>query len=150
MTTAAAAPEPVFVDTNVLVYANVISAPLRAAAQARLQSLIGAGVELWTSRQVLREYCAVLSRPQWFSVPVAAPAIDADLVRFEAAFRIAEDGPAIFLRLRALLLAIPVGGKQVHDANIVATMQAHGLRQLLTHNTSDFTRFVPAVSLLPL
>ena len=33
------------------------------------------------------------------------------------------------------------GGKQVHDANIVATMIAHGETRLLTFNESDFRRF---------
>lgn len=34
------------------------------------------------------------------------------------------------------------GGKQVHDANIVATMLAYGVPALLTHNGRDFERFV--------
>ena len=33
------------------------------------------------------------------------------------------------------------GGRQVHDANIVATMLAHGERRLLTFNEADFRRF---------
>lgn len=31
--------------------------------------------------------------------------------------------------------------EQVHDANIVATMQAYDIPALLTHNTKDFERF---------
>lgn len=34
----------------------------------------------------------------------------------------------------------PMSGKQVHDANIVATMQANGISRLLTLNPVDFTR----------
>jgi predicted nucleic acid-binding protein len=52
--------------------------------------------------------------------------------------------------LIALLLSISVGGKQVHDANIVATMQAHGLRRLLTYNTADFARFAHLIQVEPL
>lgn len=37
------------------------------------------------------------------------------------------------------------GGKQVHDANIVATMLAHGEARLLTFNAADFRRFVPLI-----
>ena len=33
------------------------------------------------------------------------------------------------------------GGKQTHDANIVATMLAHGETRLLTFNAADFRRF---------
>ena len=35
----------------------------------------------------------------------------------------------------------PIGGKQVHDANIVATMLVYGIPCLLTHNARDFERF---------
>jgi predicted nucleic acid-binding protein len=40
----------------------------------------------------------------------------------------------------------------VHDANIVATMEAHGLRRLLTFSEADFRRFASdeAVELVPL
>jgi len=34
-----------------------------------------------------------------------------------------------------------IGGKQVHGANIVATMLAYGIPSLLTHNVKDFQRF---------
>jgi len=33
------------------------------------------------------------------------------------------------------------GGRQVHDANIVATMLTHGETELLTFNEVDFRRF---------
>jgi hypothetical protein len=38
----------------------------------------------------------------------------------------------------------------VHDANIVATMQVYGIRQLLTHNADDFTRFSAFITVVPL
>ncbi len=49
------ADDPAFVDTNVLVYANNVRAPLHHQAQSTLTRLIGTGAELWISRQVLRE-----------------------------------------------------------------------------------------------
>src|SRR5437588_3654478 len=64
---AISAGERVFVDTKVLVHASAISSPLHQAADRELQAVRGAQAELWTSRQVLREYVAVLSRPQSFS-----------------------------------------------------------------------------------
>jgi predicted nucleic acid-binding protein len=45
---------------------------------------------------------------------------------------------------------IPTGGKQIHDANIVATMLAHGIPRLLTHNVGDFRRFSTLIEILPL
>ena len=150
MTTAVAAPDPVFVDTNVLVYANVATSPLYSPAQAALRSLVAAGTELWLSRQILREYLATLSRPQTFSAPIAANVLTGDVLRFQAQYRIAEDGPTVTANLLTLLGTIPLGGKQVHDANIVATMQAHGVSRLLTHNTTDFARFASLIRVEPL
>jgi predicted nucleic acid-binding protein len=39
---------------------------------------------------------------------------------------------------------------EVHDANIVATMQVYGVRHLLTHNTADFARFSHLITVVPL
>jgi hypothetical protein len=38
----------------------------------------------------------------------------------------------------------------VPDPVSVATMPAHGLRQLLTHNTADFARFGALIQVEPL
>jgi hypothetical protein len=70
--------------------------------------------------------------------------------RFERQFRVAEDGPAVTINLLNLLKTIAIGGKQVHDANIVSTMEAHGLRHLLTHNVADFHRFASRIVVIPL
>ncbi len=43
---------------------------------------------------------------------------------------------------------IDVGGKQIHDANIVATMLAYGERRLLTFNVADFRRYVDHIELV--
>jgi hypothetical protein len=42
---------------------------------------------------------------------------------------------------------VPLGRRQVHDANIVASMLAHGETRLLTFNAADFTRFQPRIEL---
>ena len=68
---ATTAADPVFVDTNVLVYANTVRSPLHIRAQLALQDLSASAIPLWISRQILREYLATLSRPQTFSAPVS-------------------------------------------------------------------------------
>jgi predicted nucleic acid-binding protein len=57
----------VFVDTNILIYANVTAAPEHLPAQARYDDLAKLGAELWVSRQVFREYLAALTRSQTFT-----------------------------------------------------------------------------------
>jgi predicted nucleic acid-binding protein len=51
----------VFVDANLLVYATFNHFSWHAAARARLTALIDASLN--TSRQVLREFLAVTTRP---------------------------------------------------------------------------------------
>src|SRR5208337_303105 len=79
---ATTADDPVFVDTNVLVYANTVRSPLHIRAQLALQDLSASAIPLWISRQIRREYLATLSRPQTFSAPVAPAALVAVVVCF--------------------------------------------------------------------
>ncbi len=53
-------------------------------------------------------------------------------------------------RLLALVQAVPMGGKQIHDANLVASMQAYGIPRLLTNNVADFKRFGPWITVVPM
>ena len=130
-----------FVDTNVLVYANVDAAPLHQAALSALTAAHDAGRTIWISRQVLREFAAVRSRPQTFA-EAAKPEIVIERLRyFEHTFQVADESAAVTDTLCQLMATIPIGGKQVHDANLVATMIVHGIPALLTHNVKDFERF---------
>jgi predicted nucleic acid-binding protein len=140
----------VFLDTNVLVFSNATQAPLHQTARQAIQRLDVAENEIWISRQVLREYLATLSRPQQFSKPQPAEVLAADVHYFQSHFCVAEDNPSVTERLLELMQQFSVGGKQVHDANIVATMLTHNIPALLTHNTDDFNRFVPLITVLSL
>jgi predicted nucleic acid-binding protein len=71
------------VDTNVLVDANVASAPLHTHAGTTLLNLESAAVALWISRQGLREYLATLSRPQTFTNPLSPAVPAADITRLK-------------------------------------------------------------------
>jgi predicted nucleic acid-binding protein len=53
-------------------------------------------------------------------------------------------------RLQGLLVDVECKGKQVHDANVVATMLAHGVGTVVTMNVADFARFERYVSLVEL
>lgn len=135
------AAEPVFVDTNVLIYASRPGASEHAAAQAMLGRMRQEGRALWLSQQVPREYLAASTRPQRFGPALPMAAAIADTERFRTGFNIAEDSAGVSNRLLELLSLHSGGGKQVHDANIVATMLAHGLTRLLMFNGPDFHRF---------
>jgi len=99
---------------------------------------------------VLREYLAALSRPQPFTRRRPVTTLVERARYFESRFRVAEDGPQVTTQLLALMEQAPIGGKQVHDANIVATMLVYGVRRVLTANPSDFARFAALVTVAPL
>ena len=137
-----------FVDTNVLVKARILEAPDHDIARASLERAFEEPEPLRISRQVLREYLAVVTRPQTW--PVALEREDAlnDVERLVAVFAVLEDGPVVTDWLVSLCRQVAVGGRQIHDANIVATMLAHGERRLLTFNAADFRRYGDRIELV--
>ncbi len=141
---------PVFVDTNVLVYTTQLRSPWHLIARQTLGQLYAGDGELWISRQVLREYLAVLTRSRQSLRPPPVAVLIADVHHFMRRFHIAEDGPAVTERLLALVGQHAVAGNQVHDANIVATMLTYDIHHILTHNIADFSRFSDLVTVLPL
>ena len=143
--------EALFVDTNVLVHAFTRESPRHAVALATLQAAEGQDAVLWVSRQVIREYVAVLSGPQGFlPARLSGATLRAQAERLERRFRVADEGSDVTRHLLGLIERWDIGGKQVHDANIVATMLAHGIHRLLTENVDDFKRFGELVELVRL
>ncbi len=140
----------IFLDTNVLVFSKAVRAPLHEIARQAIEEQYAAGAEVWVSRQVLREYLATLSRPQTFSNPQPPDILVADVRYFKSHFFIAEDTSQVTERLLDLIQRVPIGGKQIHDANIVATMLTYDIPTLLTNNTDDFKRFSHLITVLPL
>ena len=55
---------PMFIDTNVLVQSRVLGAPGHDAARASLERAFRNPEPLRISRQIMREYLAVVTRPQ--------------------------------------------------------------------------------------
>jgi predicted nucleic acid-binding protein len=133
--------DSLFVDTNVLVYANQLRSPRHAVADGLLRQAGADGVELWISGQIIREYLAAITRPQ-AGIETTPMSVAVERARFFLQrFQLAEDGPRVRARLLDLLATHRLAGKQVHDANLAATMLVNGIRRLLTFNVADFRRF---------
>ena len=96
----------------------------------------------------MREYLATLTRPQTWRVTITREEALEEVVRMAQEFQVLEDGPAVTETLIRLCREVSVGGRQIHDANIVATMLAHGERRLLTFNATDFRRFGERIDLV--
>ena len=140
----------VFVDTNILIYANVPASPFCTQARKRLTEMEAAGVDLWISRQTIREYLVIMSRPGTLTPPVPIEDLISDVERLAEGFIVADEHAGTTAQLLNLLAHTTVAGKQVHDANIVATMLVNSVPRLLTHNIADFKRFEPKIQVEPL
>ena len=137
-----------FVDTNVFVNSRIPDAPDHDAARARLEQALRGREPLRISRQIVREYLAVVTRPQTWAAGITREDAMDDARRLLDSFEILEDGPVVSEALIALCREVAVGGAQIHDANIVATMLAHGESRLLTFNVSDFRRYGDRIELV--
>ena len=99
---------------------------------------------------MVREYLAVVTRQQLTAPGLPMATAIADIRRFQSTFEVAPDDSSVVETLLELLAASPASGKQVHDANLVATIIVNDIKRLLTCNVSDFKRFVPTIELEPL
>ncbi|HJW74109.1 MAG TPA: TA system VapC family ribonuclease toxin [Thermoleophilia bacterium] len=141
------AADPVFLDTNILVAASVAEHPSHLAAVALLDKLTAEQAPLCISPQVCREFLVVLTRMpvsgRAFTVAEALEALDT----WRSACVVVEEGAAVLVELLALVRDRQVRGKQVHDANIVATMRSKGITRLATLNAGDFERHEDDISI---
>jgi len=141
----------VFVDTNVLLAATEPRRADHEAAKRVLDDWPKRGVRLCTSEQILREYLVVATRPvevNGLGLNVANARENVAAIR--ARMRFLEETFSVFARLQALLGSVDCSGKQVHDANVVATALTHDVESLVTANVDDFLRFDNFVQVLAL
>ena len=139
-----------FVDANVLVFAANPLSRWHAAAVTQLGAARQDGISLIVNPQVVREFVVAATRPAPGTSPPPVGPVFENVRRIRTGFVVLDENTATIDRLVELLKAIPTYGKQVHDANIVATMLTYGVSTLLTHNTADFVRFNSLIRIVPL
>lgn len=100
---------------------------------------------MWISRQLIREYLATLARPRT-GIAVADLTIAVRL--FVQRFHVADETTVVTEHLLTLLNN--GASTQIHDTNIVATMQTIGVKQLLTNNPADFAPFAALITVIRL
>ena len=141
----------VLVDTNVLLSATAPHRPLHRAALVVLNDWPNQGLVLATSSQVLREYLAVATRPA--AVNGLGLGVDdalANITAFRGRMRLLVDSEPSWDRLRTLVATYGCLGKQVHDANVVATALTAGVARMVTANVGDFKRFATEIEVTDL
>lgn len=139
-----------FIDTNILIYASDSKSPWHKKADEELKKAISGGIALFISPQVLREYLSVATRSVTHKKAIPWEKIRSNHLRFQQVFKVLPEDIAIADKLGELVYKYHVSGKQVHDANIVATMIVHGIQSILTNNVDDFKRYEGLIKIVPL
>ena len=140
----------VLVDTNVILRFTQNANPGHAVARSALTQLSTSGHELCLVPQSIYEYWVVATRPvavNGFGMLVANA--DQQIHELLQHFTLLQDERGIYSRWHGLVVTYNVQGKQAHDTRLVAAMERHGVRYLLTFNTSDFARFPKIVAHSP-
>ena len=138
----------VFADTNVFLRANIMSIEGYEACDTLIKRYWSEGAEVWISGQVIREFIVQVTHPKTMKTPLLIRDVVEMLNTVIPLFRVADETPAVRAELLNLLKAYPTAGKQVHDANLVATMLAYKIDTLLTLNTDDLKRFSDKIKLI--
>lgn len=128
-------------DTNSLArLANTVDAHYVIAERA-VRELHQRGEELYVTAQNLIEFRNMATRPKTVN-GLGLSVVDAEVKAavFEGAFPLLSETPDMYPAWKALVGALGVIGKQVHDARLVAVCLVHKVTHLLTFNVSHFTR----------
>lgn len=131
-----------FVDTNILLAATDAKREQHGRALELLKQAYAGNCGLYTSGQVFREYLVVATRPiesNGLGLKIA-DALE-NVEQLGRCIDLLEENSNVSRRLRSMLRSHDVSGKRIHDANIVATMLTHGLKNLITDNRADFEAF---------
>jgi len=139
-----------FVDTNILLRASIQSLPLHSESLALIEHYRSSGFEFWISTQVIREFLVQVTRQQSGKALLLSEEITHTLTAWNVLFGIAEDSKSVYNKLLKLIQVVSIGGKQIHDANIVATMLVNNIGTLLTQNLADMRRFEPYIQIATL
>jgi len=146
-----AAPRQVMLDTNVFLAATDEGRAEHRDALTVLNDWAAGHTSLCTSGQVLREYLAVATRPaERNGLGLHLPDALANVRAIRERTTLLGEDSRVADRLCGLLADVECRGKQVHDANLVATMLVHGIAAVVTMNLEDFIPFEGHVSLIRL
>jgi predicted nucleic acid-binding protein len=129
------------IDTSILVrLANTVDARYTVATGAVLE-LHRRGEVIHMTPQVLIEFRNVATRPVAVNgLGLSAAIAETHAAVFEAKFPLLAEMPDIYPAWKALVAALGVIGKQVHDARLVAVCHVHSVTHLLTFNVAHFAR----------
>ena len=130
------------IDTNVLVFAEIISSPQHARAREVLRSL-GEGAAAWAIPwPCVYEFLRVVTHPRVYHPPVPMDVALRDLraVLGSPSLILLAETPRHAELMDAVVRDSGVAGNLIHDAHIAALCLEHGVTEIITGDR-DFRRF---------
>jgi predicted nucleic acid-binding protein len=128
------------IDTSVLArLANTADTQYTTADRAVIE-LHQRGEVVHVTPQNLIEFRNLATRPKAVN-GLGMPAVEAEAKAavFEGTFPLLTETPAVYTAWKALVGALGIIGKRVHDAWLVADCHVHAVPHVLTFNVSHFT-----------
>jgi predicted nucleic acid-binding protein len=142
---------PILLDTGILLRVLHRDDPRHQDVRAAVKRLQAGGEQLVTTLQNISEFWNVCTRPS-----SARGGLGLTLDQAEKRLRLLErltvilSEPAnLYATWRSIVVTHRVLGVQVHDAKLVAAMQLHNIKQILTLNPVDFTRYSTVSTITP-
>jgi predicted nucleic acid-binding protein len=127
------------VDTSILARLANTSDALHAVAARAVLELHQRGEVLHLTAQNLIEFRNLATRPKAVNgLGLSVTEAEAKSAVFEGKFPLLAETPDIYPAWKAIVGALGVIGKRVHDARLVAVCHVHGVPQLLTFNVAHF------------
>lgn len=132
----------VFLDTNVLLSATDTSRPRHNQARNVFKASLDTGFHLAISGQIIREYLVVATRePEENGLGLSPEDAVSNIETFTKRTAMIEESEEVSDYLSDMVSKYNLTGKQIHDANIAATMKTSSIQLLITENSEDFKEF---------
>lgn len=130
------------VDTNILLRLTRRSDPQHEIIRAALTKLASDRCQLHFTHQNIAELWNVMTRPVVRNgFGLTASDADREVRAIETGMSLLPENEAVYRTWRRIVVTSGVSGVQVHDARLAAVMEVNGVRNILTLNTADFSRF---------
>jgi len=130
------------VDTNVLLRRTQPDHEHHSAAVESVARFLGADEPVYFTLQNITEFWNVATRPIGNNGPGFSPAAPlAEVNQIERVLILLEDSPLVYREWKRLVVEHRITGVRVHDARLVAIMNVHRVRRILTFDRDDFSTF---------
>ncbi len=138
------------IDTSILVRTLQPHHPFCSLANGAIDQLRLEGHPLHLVPQNFMELWVVATRPfDLNGLGLQLGAVLAEFARLESFFTVLPEAEDVYPAWKRLVAAYQVTGKPAHDARLVAAMQVHGIKDILTFDRTGFARYAGIVAAHP-